>query len=284
MTELESLLILNSIDGIGSIRLQKLLEHFKDAAAILKASKEELKRVDGIPESVIQNIISLKGAIDIKKELELIKKEEVSILTIKDKDYPENLKSIYDPPAVLYVKGRIIETDVLSIAIVGSRNASFYGLSMAEKLSRTLAGFNFTIVSGFARGIDTVSHKAALKAGGRTIAVLGSGFSNIYPPENKGLLDEVIENGAVITEFPFVTKPFAGNFPRRNRLISGLSLGVVIVEAAKNSGALITADFALEQGREVQFIPQETCKEIVESGVSPLEYLQILQDKILQPA
>jgi DNA processing protein len=257
MSELEALLILNAIPGIGSRRLKSLLDYFKDARKILSVSQDELRRVEGVTEKLAYNILDFKDKIDLKKELDLIKKYKVDLLTINHKDYPENLKTIYDPPAVLYVKGEFMPRDTVSIAIVGSRRASFYGLSMAEKLAWGLAGFNFTIVSGLARGIDTASHKGALKANGRTVAVLGSGLANIYPPENKDLFNQICDNGAVISEFPMQMEPLAQNFPRRNRIISGLSLGVAVVEAARNSGALITADYALEQNREVFAIPGE---------------------------
>jgi len=177
------------------------------------------------------------------------------MLTFKDKEYPFLLKQITDPPVVLYIKGRLKEEDKLSIAIVGSRQASFYGLQCSQKFSFELAELGFTIVSGLARGIDTWAHKGALKAGGRTIAVLGSGFSFIYPEENKELVEEIALKGAVISEFSCNTQPFSFNFPRRNRIISGLSLGVLVVEAAKKSGALITANFALEQNRQVFCVP-----------------------------
>ncbi len=185
----------------------------------------------------------------------LIKKLNLNVLTRQDDEYPQNLKNILYPPIVLYVKGRLKPQDCNSIAIVGSRLASFYGLSCAEKLAGELANYGLTVVSGMARGIDTASHRGALKQNGRTIAVIGSGFNRIYPPENKGLCEEIAGSGAVISEFPIDTPPEKENFPRRNRIISGLSLGVVVVEAARNSGALITADFALEQGREVFALP-----------------------------
>lgn len=254
MTEQEALVALNMISGIGSLRLKNLLEAFQSAPRIFLSSEDKLKKVDGIGSKIAQEISSFSFA-ELKKELELAKKLKVKLVTIGDKEYPENLKNIYDPALCLYLKGRLRQEDNLSVAIVGSRRASFYGLACAEKFSYQLAGLGVTIISGLARGIDTQAHKGALNAAGRTIAVLGSGLNCVYPPENKGLSEEIAERGALLSEFPLNTKPLAQNFPRRNRVISGLSQAVLVVEAARNSGALITADFALEQGREVFAIP-----------------------------
>jgi len=254
MTKLEALISLNMAEEIGTIRLAKLMEFFGKPENILKAPAEKLIAVSGIGEKIAQQITSFKKE-DLDKELALAKKLGLKIITQDDADYPENLKNIYDPPIVLYVKGELKEEDKLSLAIVGSRRASFYGLSSAEKFAYALAEKGFTIVSGMARGIDTYAHKGALKANGRTIAVMGSGFSHLYPPENKKLAEGIANNGAVISEFPCEVRPLPQNFPQRNRVISGLSLGVLVVEAARNSGALITADFGLEQGRDVFALP-----------------------------
>jgi len=196
-----------------------------------------------------------KNNINPDQELELLDKYKVKVLTIKDDSYPKNLKTIYDPPPLFYFKGTIVEKDKNSISIVGSRRATYYGKMVAENISKELALAGFTIISGMARGIDTIAHRGALSVNRRTIAVLGCGINIIYPPENRKLTGEIEESGAIITEFPFSTLPERQNFPRRNRIISGLSLGTVVVEAAKKSGSLITADFALEQGREVFAVP-----------------------------
>lgn len=190
-----------------------------------------------------------------KEEVSLIKKNNLKVITIFDKDYPENLKDIFDPPLLIYVKGDLKEADFCSLAIVGSRRASFQGIKFAENLSFSLSGYGITIVSGLALGIDAAAHRGALKAGGRTIAVLGSGFGFMYPAMNKKLAEDIFLSGAVISEFSYFTKPLPFNFPRRNRIISGLCSAVVVVEAAERSGSLITADFALEQGREVFAVP-----------------------------
>jgi len=254
MTRLKALIGLNMFCDIGSARLKKLLEFFGYPENILKAPYEKLTQVFGIGEVIARNITSLKEE-DIDKECVQAQKGNIRIMTIDDGDYPENLKHIPDPPIVLYVKGALEAEDKFSVGIVGSRRASFYGLSCAEKFAADLAHCGMTIVSGLARGIDSSSHKGALKAGGRTIAVIGSGFNYLYPAENKELADEISRSGAVISEFPMDAKPLPQNFPCRNRIISGLSLGVLVVEAARNSGALITADCALEQGREVFALP-----------------------------
>lgn len=176
-------------------------------------------------------------------------------IAINSKEYPKNLKNIYNPPGELFVSGDILSSDSNAIAIVGTRRATHYGLEQCEKLSYELASRGITIVSGMARGIDSAAHRGAIRAGGRTIAILGSGHNNIYPPENRKLYEQITKNGAVISEFPSDTPPLRTNFPKRNRIISGMSKGVVVVEAPRKSGALITADFALEQGRDVFAMP-----------------------------
>jgi DNA processing protein len=254
MTRLEALVGLNMVGGIGSTRLNKLVEYLGSPEEILRASRDRLTAAYGVGEKIADAIAVLKKE-DIENEINSAGKSGFKIITIEDDVYPLNLKNIFDPPLVLYLKGALRPEDSLAIGVVGSRRASFYGLSQAEKFSFELAASGFTVVSGMARGVDTYSHKGALRSGGRTIAVIGSGFNHLYPAENKDLAEEISKNGAVISEFSLNTQPLPQNFPRRNRLISGMSLGVLVVEAAKNSGALITADFALEQNREVFAIP-----------------------------
>jgi DNA processing protein len=254
MTRKEAYVCLNMVLDIGSIRLKKLIEAFGAPEEILKASWEKLVSVSGIGAKIAQKITAIKLQ-DLEKEFEDARKQNINIITFEEDGYPENLKDIYDPPIVLYIKGGIITEDTNSLAIVGSRRASIYGLTSAEKFAYQLGQRSVTIISGMARGVDTYAHRGALKAGGRTIAVMGSGFNHIYPPENKKLCEEIAISAAVVSELPLNTPPFAQNFPRRNRVISGLSKGVLVVEAARNSGALITADFALQQGREVFALP-----------------------------
>ncbi|MFC1674484.1 DNA-processing protein DprA [Candidatus Omnitrophota bacterium] len=262
MTRLEALVGLNLVGEIGGIRLNKLLRYCGGHEDILKSPCAKLAGIFGIGERIAQKIRSIKLQ-DIDREFSLAGELGLKIVTLEDAVYPQNLKEIPDPPIVLYVLGQLQKDDSDSLAIVGSRRASFYGLSCAEKFAGDLSAYGITVVSGMARGIDTSAHKGALKAGGRTIAVIGSGFKHIYPPENKGLAGQIAGSGAVISEFPMDARPLPQNFPRRNRIISGLSKGVLVVEAARNSGALITADFALEQGRDVFALPGK-----VDSGTS----------------
>ncbi|MBL7151195.1 MAG: DNA-protecting protein DprA [Candidatus Omnitrophica bacterium] len=254
MTRLEALVGLNMVSDIGSIRLDRLLGYFGRPQNIFEAPLEKLTAVSGIGNEIAAKIRSLT-AKDIEKEFTAVKKRGLKLLTLDDADYPQWLKAIPGPPIVLYLKGNFKEEDRFSIAIVGSRRASFYGLACAQRFAAGLAARGITVVSGMARGIDTSAHKGALKQGGRTIAVIGSGFNDIYPQENAGLAEEISRSGAVVSEFPMEMAPLRQNFPRRNRIISGLSMGVLVAEAAQNSGALITADFALEQGREVFALP-----------------------------
>jgi DNA processing protein len=248
-------LALNAISGLGPRRARELLKNFGNPEAILNASEHKLREVPGVGDTLARKIVTWREEINIDKELELIAKGNIKVLTIEDSGYPIPLSKIFDPPLVLYVKGELLPKDTAAVAIVGSRRPSIYGKITAEKLGRELGTKGLTIVSGMARGIDSAAHKGTLSSGGRTIAVLGSGLGIIYPAENKALADEIAASGAIISEFPMLTPPERGNFPRRNRIISGLSLGVVVVEAAMRSGALITVDCALEQGKEVFAIP-----------------------------
>ena len=255
MTERDALLVLNAIPGLGNRRIEKFERVFSDLSAVFKLKKAVLKERTRLPESIIENIINFPRDPFLKREYNFIACHGLRIITKSDDSYPEALRSIPDAPVVLYIKGTLPKIRQNAIAIVGSRRASLYGETHAEKMAMRLSESGIIIVSGMARGIDTSAHRGALKAKGITIAVLGAGFSSIYPPENKKLAEDIAANGALISEFPFLTLPKPYNFPRRNRIVSGLSIGVVVVEAAQKSGALITADFALEQGREVYAVP-----------------------------
>jgi DNA processing protein len=257
---LERLLVLNSIEEIGFKRLNELKENFDSIEKIFAAAqKAPLKKYANQNLSkLLSKIKQAQNKFDLSREHAQIQQEGIKILSVFRKDYPQILREIPGPPIILYLKGEILARDKYALAIVGSRRASHYGLQVAENLAAELASRGITVVSGMARGVDSAAHRGALRAGGRTLAILGSGLLNIYPRENKKLSEEISQSGAVISEFPLKSAPLARHFPRRNRIISGLSLGVVVVEAAKTSGALITADFALEQGREVFAVPGQT--------------------------
>ena len=255
MTELEYLIALNCVPDVGYVRIKNLIARFGGIEGVFKATRAQLEETDGIGPKISTAIAGCNVEKILEAELKFAAASGARIISYLDDEYPANLKQIYDPPAVLYIKGALGPEDKYSIAIVGSRRASRYGLQTAERLGMEFAARGMTVVSGLARGIDAAGHRGTLKARGRTIAVLGSGLANIYPPEHVKLADDIQENGALISEFPMACEPYKDNFPRRNRIISGLSLGVVVVEAAKGSGALITTDFALEQGRELFAVP-----------------------------
>jgi len=252
--DIDDLILLN-MAGIGSVKLDRLIEFFGSIENILKAGQADLERLKDIGPNLALKISRIKYKEGLKKERELIEKNRVAVLALYDDAYPENLKNIYDPPIVLYIKGDVSREDKIAVSVVGSRRASLYGVDICYEISRKLAALGVTVVSGLARGIDSAAHRGALKSGGRTLAVLGNGLSLVYPRENIKLAEEIASLGALISEFPMEMPPMRQNFPIRNRIISGLSLGVVVVEAAQTSGALITANCALEQGREVFAVP-----------------------------
>ncbi len=244
---------LNKVPELGSIGILRLWQHFGSIEAILNANKEVLETVEGIHPRIAQSIVENRGLINVDKELRQI--GAIEALTLDSADYPKSLVNIYDPPSILYCNGGLVEQDQKAIAIVGTRRASHYGLEIAKKLAAELSALGFTIISGMALGIDTAAHEGALQAGGRTIAVLGTGVDVIYPPSNKNLYHSIVEKGAVVSELMPGTAAEQWTFPRRNRIISGLSLGVIVVEGHYDSGAMITAKCALDQGREVFAIP-----------------------------
>lgn len=246
---------LSLIPGVGRVLFKRLVDHFGSPRAALSATQGQLSQVEGIGEKTAREIASFDWEKELKRELEQIEKRHISVIILRDTAYPSPLRTIPDPPPLLYAQGEWEEGDARAIALVGSRTPTSYGRLMTEKLSQELAELGFTVVSGLARGIDSCAHRRALATGGRTIAVLGCGLGVIYPPESGPLREEIGRAGAVLSEFPLFAKPERLNFPVRNRLISGLSLGTLVVEAAAQSGALITANFALEQGREVFAVP-----------------------------
>lgn len=245
---------LKSVLGVGHVTFAALLERFGSVPAIFAAPVAELKEIKGVSGKIAEAIIHFQDWPKIQAELDLLDQKKVTIVTCQDTLYPQKLLNVYDRPPYIYVRGKLTADDI-NIAMVGSRAATAYGKYTTEKLSRELAFKGATVVSGMARGIDSAAHRGAISARGRTIAVLGSGLDVIYPPENKKLFEEIVENGAVVSEFPLGTPPLSPNFPARNRIISGMSYGVVIVEAGEKSGSLITARLALEQGREVFAVP-----------------------------
>ena len=248
-------LALGQVKGLGGVGFKKLASCFADPTEAFFVSRTELERSSGLSGDIADALVNFSEWHAIDEELRRAAEAEVAIVPFNASGYPDRLRMIADPPPFLYVKGDLLPADERAVAVVGTRSASDYGRRMARDLARGLAGLGFTIVSGLARGIDGVAHASALEAGGRTIAVLGSGVERPYPPEHAELYRRVLRQGAIVSEFALGTRPLAFNFPARNRLISGLSLGVVVVEATEKSGSLITASFALEQGREVFAVP-----------------------------
>lgn len=252
--DLKYWLALRQIEGVGNVNFQALLDALGSPQDVFRCPAPLLRAIPGVGPKTAARIKAFTGWGNVEKEIERAGKLGISLITCRDPLYPQDLLNIYDFPPLLYVQGRL-EGDDINIAVVGSRLASSYGKFVTEKLCRELALKGITTVSGLARGIDAAAHRGALAGHGRTIAVLGCGADIVYPPENEKLFAEIAAHGAVITEFPLGTPPHGPNFPARNRIISGLSLGVVVVEAGFKSGSLITAKIALEQGREVFAVP-----------------------------
>jgi DNA processing protein len=240
---------------VGPILRSRLIEHFGDALHVIAASESALQGVQGVGPKISRQIINARHEVQIDAQLALVREHGLRIMLPGRSDYPQLLKEIPDPPGVLFVRGEIEPADAMAVAIVGTRRATHYGKQQAERLAAALARAGVTVVSGLARGIDAAAHRGALSAGGRTIAVLASGVLNVFPPEHDKLAIEVAAHGAVVSEAAPTMPPLAGMFPQRNRIISGLSMGVIVVEAADRSGALITARHAMEQGREVFAVP-----------------------------
>ncbi|HQE93828.1 MAG TPA: DNA-processing protein DprA [Anaerolineae bacterium] len=254
MDDLRYWLGFNLVRGIGPVRLRMLLDTFGDIRSAWEAPEQALREMK-LERRSLENFLKIRHQVDLDEVLRRVDGMGIHVLTWDSPDYPDLLKPIADAPPVLFVRGAIIPPDEWAVALVGTRKATVYGREVARVLAADLAQNGVTVVSGLARGVDSVAHRAALDAGGRTCAVLGSGVDCIYPAEHRKLADAIAENGALISDYPLGTQPEAANFPARNRLISGLSLGVVVVEAGLKSGALITADFALDQGREVFAVP-----------------------------
>ncbi len=257
LDELAYWIAFNRVSGIGPVSFKLLLDYFQDdLAAAWQADSKELAQA-GLTQKAIENVIKLRSTSTPQQELEKLERLRIRVITWKDKSYPSLLREIDDAPPVLYTYGKLTEADQFALAVVGTRNSTTYGRQVTERIVTELVKGQVTIVSGLAVGIDTIAHTTALDGGGRTIAVLACGLDIVYPPTNRGLARRIVESGqgALITEYPLGIQPEGGNFPARNRIISGLSLGVLVAEAPPKSGALITASFALKQGREVFGIP-----------------------------
>jgi DNA processing protein len=284
--ELVDVLRLALIPGVGPRTRKTLLERFGSPRAVLAAAPSALREVPGIGPKLLAKILDAHN-LDAEGEITLCRRHGIQIITEGMVEYPRALREIHDPPGVLFVRGALLPSDALAVAIVGTRHATHYGLRQAERLAEGLARAGLVIISGLARGIDAAAHRGALAAGGRTIAVLASGVLNIYPPEHEKLAVEIATHGALVSESPPLFEPMAGTFPQRNRLISGMSLGVIVVEAGDRSGALITARHALEQGREVFAVPGNAdsrasrgCHRLIRDGAtlvtSPEDVLEAL--------
>ena len=278
MDSREAFIALNLIEGVGPVRARTLLNHFGDAPKILAAAKSELLRVRNIGDETAQAIANWEKSVDLAGELKRISEFGCHVLISADENYPALLREIYDPPLVLYCKGELTAKDKNAVAMVGSRQTTHYGIETARKLAYQLAYVGVTVVSGGARGIDTAAHQGALSAKGRTIAVLGTGINLVFPTENAELFQRISENGAVITQFPFNRPADKQTFPIRNRIVAGMTLGTVVVEANSTSGALITANMAVEAGRQVFAVPgridsprSKGCHDLIKKGAKLCE-------------
>ena len=274
----------NLVRGIGAVRLRLLIEHFGSAEAAWNGTAEQL-RAAGLGAKTIARLSAVRSDVDLNLLWQRAVDQDIRVLTSEDEAYPSHLKEIEQPPPVLFVRGDWRPEDAIAVAIVGTRRITAYGRQVTEQLSGYLAANGITIVSGLARGVDEAAHSAALAAGGRTAAVLGSGVDRIYPPENRGLADKIMASGALLSDYPMGTAPESTNFPPRNRIISGLTMATIVVEAGESSGALITAEFAAEQGRDVFAVPgnilapqSKGTNKLIQSGalslLSPEDVLQ----------
>ncbi len=266
----------NFAKGIGAVRFRALLKAFGDAQTAWNASPEALEAI-GLSPKLVRKLVALRASLSLDRVWETIQNQGITVLTWKDEAYPSRLRQVEASPPVLYVRGEIRAEDEWAVAVVGTRRITNYGRQVTERIAVTLAQAGVTVVSGLARGVDGVAHRAALDAGGRSLAVLGSGVDRIYPPEHRKLAEQIVAHGALISDYPPGTAPEASNFPPRNRIISGLSIATVVVEAGQRSGALITADFAAEQGREVFAVPGSVLapqsrgtNRLIQNGAHPL--------------
>jgi len=283
--QVADLLRLSMVHGVGPRTMQILLERFESATAVLDAPADQLAET-GVAAKVVKAIGRARQDVDLEEQWKLCEKHGVDLLAPSSPAYPRALQDIADPP-ILFVRGQILPQDALGIAVVGSRHATYYGKTQAERLTSSLARAGLTIISGLARGIDAVAHRAAMAAGGRTLAVLGNGLDTVYPPEHKELAEEVAQQGALIAEVPMGAPPDKRNFPKRNRIISGMSLGILVVEAGEASGALVTARLALEQDRDVFAVPgpidsrmSRGCHQLIRDGAKLVESAEDILEEL----
>lgn len=279
----------NKIRGIGAVRLRQLLDYFGSLEIAWNAPYDALREA-GLGEKLSRSFIQSRADIILDSEMEKISKLGLQVVTVVEENYPRRLKEIDQPPPVLYIKGKLESSDDWAVAIVGTRQNSAYGRQLTEELSGFLASNHVTVVSGLARGIDIIAHEAALKAGGRSIAVLGCGVDQVYPPEHRNAAQKLVDHGALVSEYSIGTPPDGLNFPPRNRIISGLSLATVVIEAGETSGALITSTFAVNQGREVFAAPgfyyapkSKGTNRLIRDGARPLlDFNDILESLHLE--
>jgi DNA processing protein len=264
------------VKGIGAVRFQRLLDRFGNGESAWRAAPADLAGA-GLSLKMIERLVAVREKVDLSLIWDQIQSKGIQVLTWLDEAYPQRLKEIEQPPPVLYLRGELSPEDTWAVAIVGTRRVTPYGRQVTEEIAFFLAANGITVVSGLARGVDAIAHHAALKAGGRTLAVLGSGVDKIYPPENRAMAEQIIARGAILSDYVPNTPPESSNFPPRNRIISGLSMAVVVVEAGETSGALITAEFAAEQGREVFAVPgnilapqSKGTNKLIQRGALPL--------------
>ncbi len=274
----EAFVALNMVEHVGPVRVRQLLQQFGDPVSILKASRQQLLRVHGIGEDTADSIANWEKTVDLSGELKRCEDFNCHVVTQVDEEYPELLRQIYDPPLVLYVKGTLTPQDKNGVAIVGSRQTTHYGIEVARKFGYQLAYIGVTVVSGGARGIDTAAHQGSLSAKGRTICVLGTGINIVFPSENAELFERIASSGAVLSQYPFNRKADKQSFAIRNRIVAGMTLGTVVVEANLTSGALITANFATEYGRQIFAVPgridsprSKGCHELIKKGAKLCE-------------
>ncbi|MBX3745090.1 MAG: DNA-processing protein DprA [Verrucomicrobiae bacterium] len=274
----EALVALNMVEHVGPVRLRHLLDHFGDACAVLGASRDALMRVSGVGSDTAEAIAGWERSVNLAAELRRVEEFGCRVIVQDDAEYPALLREIYDPPIVLYVRGHLEPRDRNAVALIGSRQTTHYGLEVARRLGYQLGYLGVTVVSGGARGIDTAAHQGALHAKGRTVCVLGTGINLVFPPENAELFERIAAQGAVLTQFPFNRPADRQSFPIRNRIVAGMTLGSVVVEANLSSGALITANFALDYGRQVFAVPgridsprSKGCHDLLKKGAKLCE-------------